>query len=76
MPLAVTFLAPAFGQQTFIYAIILVAIAYGGYIIWRLKERGPAPEAERENHGMRSAQLPNAAVLTEPGASNPQSRVR
>jgi MFS family permease len=76
VPLGVTFLAPAFGQQTFIYAIIMVAIAYGAYIVWRLKERGPAPEAERENHGMRSAQLPNAAVLTEPGASNPQSRTR
>jgi MFS family permease len=74
VPLCITFLAPVFGQQTFIYAIILVALAYGLYVVWRLKERGPAPEEERESHEVRSAQMPNAAVITEPGAAEAQVR--
>ncbi len=71
VPLGVTLLTPVFGPHTFIYAIILVALCYGGYVILRLKERGPAPEEERESHEVRSAQLPNAAILTEPGAGGP-----
>jgi len=74
VPLCITFLAPVFGQQTFIYAIILVALAYGAYVVWRLKERGPAPEAERESHEVRSAQMPNAATVPEPGAPEAQAR--
>ncbi|WP_119943609.1 MFS transporter [Neorhizobium sp. NCHU2750] len=76
VPLAITFLAPELGQQTFIYAIILVAIAYGVYIVWRLKERGPAPEDERDTHGVRSAQMPNAAIITEPGAAEAQAEAK
>ncbi len=73
VPLGITFLAPAFGQQTFIYAIILVATAYGIFVAQRLKERGPAPEGERESHEVRSAQMPNAAIITEPGAAIAQA---
>ncbi|MDQ0132435.1 MFS family permease [Neorhizobium galegae] len=71
VPLGVTLLTPAFGQHTFIYAVILVAIAYGAYVIWRLREREGVPADERENVGLRSAQLPNASVMTGPEAENP-----
>lgn len=76
VPLCITFLAPMLGQQTFIYAIILVATAYGVYILFRLKERGPAPEDERETHEVRSAQMPNAAIMTEPGAAEAQAEAK
>ncbi|MFB9952866.1 MFS transporter [Rhizobium puerariae] len=72
VPLGITLLAPVFGQHTFIYAIILVAIAYAAYVIWRLREREAVPTGERENFGIRSAQMPNASVLTDP-ASDPAS---
>lgn len=71
VPLGVTLLTPVFGQHTFIYAIILVAIAYGTYVIWRLKERQAVPADERENIGIRSAQVPNASVLTDPETGKP-----
>lgn len=71
VPLGVTLLTPVFGQHTFIYAIILVAIAYGTYVIWRLKERKAVPADERENIGIRSAQVPNASVLTDPETGKP-----
>lgn len=73
VPLVITFLAPITGQQTYIYAIILVASAYGIFVAQRLKERGPAPEEERESHEVRSAQMPNAAIITEPGAAEAQA---
>ncbi len=71
VPLGVTLLTPVFGQHTFIYAIILVAIAYAAYVIWRLKERQPVPADARENIGIRSAQVPNASVLTDPETGKP-----
>jgi cbb3-type cytochrome oxidase subunit 3 len=66
VPLGVTLLTPVFGPHTFIYAVMMVAIAYVVYVLWRLKEREAVPMDERENFGIRSAQVPNAAVLTGP----------
>jgi MFS family permease len=71
VPLGVTLLTPAFGQHTFIYAAILVAIAYGLYVMRRLRERQAVPIDERENFGIRSAQVPNASIITEPETSKP-----
>jgi len=71
VPLGVTLLTPAFGQHTFIYAVMMVAVAYAAYVLWRLKERQAVPMDERENFGIRSAQMPNATVLTEPGTEKP-----
>jgi MFS family permease len=68
VPLGVTLLAPVIGQHTFIYAVMLVATAYGIYVLQRLKERKPVPTDERETMGIRSAQLPNASVITGPDA--------
>jgi MFS family permease len=69
VPLAVTMLTPILGGRTFIVAAMLVAVTYALFVLQRVKERGPAPEEERESHEVRSAQLPNAAVITEPGAA-------
>lgn len=71
VPLGITVATPVFGQHTFIYAAMMVATAYGLYVLWRLREREGVPADERENFGIRSAQLPNAAVLTEPGPEKP-----
>jgi len=72
VPLGITLTTPVFGQHTFIYAVILVAISYAAYILWRLKERRAVPVDERENFGIRSAQVPNATVLTDPETGKPK----
>ncbi|TWF52956.1 MFS transporter [Neorhizobium alkalisoli] len=72
VPLCVTMLTPIFGGRTFIIAAMCVAVAYALFVLRRVKERGPAPEDERESFGIRSAQLPNAATLSEPGKGNPE----
>ncbi|MDE1159986.1 MAG: MFS transporter [Neorhizobium sp.] len=66
VPLLVTMISPFSGPRTFIVAAMLVAVAYGLFILRRLKERAPAPEAERESHELRTAQMPNAAIITDP----------
>lgn len=66
VPLLVTMISPFSGPRTFIVAAMLVAVAYGLFILQRLKKRAPAPEEERESHELRSAQMPNAAIITDP----------
>jgi MFS family permease len=73
VPLAVTILTPILGDRTFIGAAMAVAVAYAIFVVRRLSERGPAPEADRETFEVRSAQIPNAAMLTEPGAGKPDN---
>ncbi|WP_137129683.1 MFS transporter [Rhizobium sp. FY34] len=68
VPLAVTALTPILGQKTFIGAAMLVAILYAGFVLKRLAQRDPVPSKERETFELRSAQLPNAATLTDPQA--------
>lgn len=68
VPLAVTALMPVFGQKTFIGAALMVAAAYALFTLWRLNERDPVPSDAREGFELRSAQLPNAALLTDPVA--------
>lgn len=65
VPLLVTVLTPALGQQTFIYAAMAVAAAYGLFVLSRLKARETVPVAERESFEIRSAQVPNAGALVE-----------
>lgn len=67
-PFAVTLLTPAFGPKTFIYVAIALAIAYAIFVALRLRERPRAPEGERETFEMMTAQVPNAAGLTDPPA--------
>ncbi|MBP2548366.1 MFS family permease [Neorhizobium galegae] len=71
VPLGVTALTPVLGQKTFIGAAMLVAIAYGIFVLWRLNERNPVPSQARETFELRSAQVPNAATLTDPDAGLP-----
>lgn len=65
VPLAVTALTPAFGPQTFIYAVVAVAIAYAGFVAHRLRHRETVPPEARETFEIRSAQVPNAGALVE-----------
>jgi NhaP-type Na+/H+ or K+/H+ antiporter len=65
VPLAVTALAPVFGPQTFVYAVIAVAFAYAGFVAHRLTRRETVPLEARENFELRSAQVPNAGALVE-----------
>ena len=68
VPLAVTMLTPVFGEKTFIYAVMLVAIAYTAFVLLRLREREKVPVEAREQFELMSAQVPNATALTEPAA--------
>ena len=61
-------LTPVFGEKTFIYAVMLVAIAYTAFVLLRLREREKVPVEAREQFELMSAQVPNATALTEPAA--------
>ena len=65
VPLGVTALTPAFGSQTFIYAVIAVALAYVAFVALRLRRAEAIPPALREGFELRSAQVPNAGALVE-----------
>ena len=65
VPLLVTVLTPALGQQTFIYAAMAVAVAYGLFVLTRLRARETVPVDERESFEIKSAQVPNAGALVE-----------
>lgn len=65
VPLAVTALTPSFGPQTFIYAVIAVALAYIAFVAQRLRLRETVPTQAREGFEIRSAQVPNAGALVE-----------
>ncbi|MNY75348.1 hypothetical protein D3C86_2146010 [compost metagenome] len=53
-----------------------MACAYGLYVVWRLKEREPVPMDERENFGMKTAQMPNASIITDPeGGITPETKL-
>lgn len=65
VPLTVTVLTPIFGSQTFIYAAMIVAIAYAAFVTLRLRERPKVPGADTENFELMSAQMPNAGALVD-----------
>lgn len=68
VPLGITILTPVFGPQTFIYAVLAVAIAYAGFVALRLRTTEAPPPHMREGFELMSAQLPHAGALIEPGA--------
>ncbi|WP_371833450.1 MFS transporter [Ferirhizobium litorale] len=76
VPLAVTALTPLFGDQTFIYAAMVVALAYAVFVLLRLRERKKVPIQARENFEVMSAQVPNAIALTEPASEQVRQGVR
>lgn len=76
VPLLVTALTPVLGHTTFIYAALIVALAYAGFVVLRLGGREPVPADEREGFEIRSAQVPNATVITEPGSEDGNADAR
>ncbi|MBW8320777.1 MAG: MFS transporter [Arenimonas sp.] len=71
VPLFVTLVTPGLGPQTFIYAAMAVAVAYGAFVVVRLLGRKPVPGGRRDGFEMLSAQVPNATVITEPEDGRP-----
>lgn len=65
VPLGVTLLTPVFGAQTFIYAVMIVAVAFAVFVLLRLRSRETVPVTGREHFELKSAQLPNAGALVE-----------
>jgi Arabinose efflux permease len=76
VPLLVTTLTPVFGDTTFIYATLIVALAYAGFVMLRLGRREPVPAEAREGFDIRSAQVPNATVITEPESTDGNTGAR
>ena len=71
VPLGVTALTPVFGEKTFIYAVIAVALLYAAFVAHRMRLRETVPPQERETFEIRSAQVPNAGALVE-GENTPE----
>ncbi|MBR0557402.1 MFS transporter [Ciceribacter sp. L1K23] len=71
VPLLVTMLTPVFGETTFIYAALIVALAYAGFVTLRLGRQKPVPAEAREGFEILSAQVPNATVITDPSVEKP-----
>ena len=65
VPLAITVLTPVFGPQTFIYAVLGVAVAYAAFVAVRLRHRETVPPHLRENFEIKTAQMPNIEGLVE-----------
>lgn len=65
VPLLVTTLTPVLGEQTFIYGAILVAAAYGLFVVARVWVRAPVPASDAESFELMSAQVPHAGALIE-----------
>ena len=72
VPLGVTLATPVFGQHTFIYAVMLVAVAYGAYVVWRLREREAVPAGGPR--GPRHPQRPDAERLGADPAGKRKTR--
>ncbi|MCX8998008.1 MFS transporter [Rhizobiaceae bacterium BDR2-2] len=71
VPLAISALTPVFGPKTFLFSAIAVAVCYAAFTLLRLRERPQVPPEDRESFEIKSAQVPDAAALTQPGAGTP-----
>ena len=67
-PLAIGALSPVFGPKTFLWSAILVAVSYAAFTLMRLRQRPAAPDEQREGFEIRTAQVPDAAALSQPEA--------
>ncbi|MGH0224146.1 MFS transporter [Sinorhizobium meliloti] len=65
VPMLVTLLTPAFGQRTFIYATMTVALLYALFVLVRLRSRERVPPELCDSFEFKSAQVPNAVALAE-----------
>ena len=65
-PLVVTTLTPIFGPKTFMYAAMVLALAYAGFIAVRLTMRQAPLADETEQFEMMTAQMPDVTGLVVP----------
>ena len=65
-PLVVTMLTPVFGPKTFMYGVVVLALAYGAFVAIRLTMRGAIPPSQTESFEMKTAQVPDVTGLVVP----------
>ena len=53
-----TVLTAAYGTQSFIYVAIVIAIAYGLFVLWRVVQVRPVPSSETGSFTPMTAQAP------------------
>jgi hypothetical protein len=53
-----TALTAVYGTQSFIYVAIIIAIAYGLFVLWRVRRAPPVPADETGSFAPMTAQAP------------------
>jgi MFS family permease len=69
VPALGTALTAVFGTQSFIYVAIVIAGAYGLFVLWRVIAAGPVPAEETGNFAPMTAQAPLPVDLAFPPES-------
>lgn len=72
VPLSISALTPVLGPKTFLFATILVAIAYALFTLSRLRQRPPETPEGLDGFEIRGAQAPDTTALTQVPAENGQ----
>ncbi len=63
LPGLATALTPVLGPQAFMFVTIAVAIAFAGFVVWRVINKEPVPDEEAEPFQAISAQAPHTPEL-------------
>jgi MFS family permease len=63
LPGVATALTPVLGPEAFMFVSIGVAVGFAMFVIWRVAQRDPVPDAETEPFQTISAQAPHAPEL-------------
>lgn len=71
-PLMVTVLTPVLGPKAFMYGAIALALAYGAFVLLRLRQTSPVPSSATENFELMTAQMPDVTALVNPDAVEEQ----
>ncbi|MEC9344287.1 MAG: MFS transporter, partial [Pseudomonadota bacterium] len=65
-PRVVTALTPVFGPKTFMYAVVVLALAYAGFVAIRLTMREAIPSEETDQFELKTAQVPDVTGMVVP----------
>lgn len=74
VPGIVTALTAVYGTQSFMYVAIAIAIAYAGFVVWRIVEAKPVPADETGSFSPMTAQAPLPVELAFPTAETKPQR--
>jgi len=67
-----TLLTGIYGTIAFIYVAVVIALAYAGFVIWRIFRAVPVPAQETGSFAPMSAQAPLPVELSLPADATPQ----